>query len=39
MRSVFDPLGKSKSNFFKPCNRNKFLDTTINVINQQNLNS
>ena len=37
-QSVSGPLGKNKSNFHPPNNRNKFLDTTIDFINQQNLN-
>ena len=38
--SVSGPLVKNKSNFNPPPprNRNKFLDTTIGFINQQNLN-
>ena len=37
--SVSGPLVKNKSNFYPPRNRNKFLDTTIDFINQQNLNN
>ena len=34
--SVFDRLVKNKSVFYPHCNRNKFLDTTINLINLNN---
>ena len=36
-KSVSGPLFKNKSNFYPPRNSNKFLDTTIDFINQQNL--
>ena len=38
-QSVSGPLVKNKSNFYPPRHRNKFLDTTIDFINQQNLNN
>ena len=37
--SISDSLVKNKSNFFPPCNKNKFLGTTIDLINQQYLNN
>ena len=36
---VSGPLLTKKSNFYPPRNRNKFLDATINFINQQILNN
>ena len=33
------PLVKNNSDFYPPSNRNTFLDTTIDFINQQNLNN
>ena len=38
-QSVSGSLVKNKSNFYPLRNRNKFLDTTIDFINQQNLNN
>ena len=32
-------LVKNKSNFYPPRDKNKFLDTTIDFLNQQNLNN
>ena len=37
--SIPDSLVKYKSNFCPPCNKNKFLGTTIDLINQQYLNN
>ena len=37
--SVSDLLVKIKSKFYSPHNRSKFLDTTIHVINSQNLSN
>ena len=37
VESAFNPL--VKNNFYPPCNRNKFLDTTIDFINKENLNN
>ena len=37
--SISDSLVKNKSNFCPPCNKNKFLGTTIDLINQQYLNN
>ena len=37
-KSVSDPLVKNKSNFQPTCNKNTFLDTNTDFINQQNLN-
>ena len=39
LKTLSGPLVKNKTNFYPPSNRNKFLDTTIYFINQQNLNN
>ena len=37
--SVSGPIVKNKTNFYPSRNRNKFLDTIIDFINEQNLNN
>ena len=39
LESVSGPLVKNNSNFYPPCKRNKFLDTTTDFINQLDLNN